>query len=105
MRFIITEHARERLRERIGCLPAKDDKIIGKAWRSQEPVDSCDITNEKYYTAKHAENNEVLHYRKLMGRIFVFVTNTSGVVTLISVVPTNTAIRKLTKPSRKQGEV
>ena len=71
MRIEISEHAVERLKERISCHPSKYMKLAVKAWKSTEKVTNAEIANRWYYENDVYANREI-EYRKLMGRVFIF---------------------------------
>ena len=72
MLFILTTHALERLKKRLLCKEIKYQKIIGKAWKSEQSLPK--IPRE--------ENNI---YRFYLGYIWVFNKAERGRIKLITV--------------------
>ena len=65
--FIFTDHARERLKERMGCREEKYNKIIKKAWyKGKEITDPVALA----HIAKLGYKGRIL--KNLMGYIFIF---------------------------------
>lgn len=68
MRIIITDHARARIVERVGCRPDKVEKIIFKAWKFG--TDPLPWFLERREVNKH---HDFTIYKVFMGGAFVFV--------------------------------
>ena len=82
----VTDHARDRITERIGCSERKIGRLAEKAYRSSEKVSNAEITN--------TYGNEPAGYvfRKLMGMIYVFYTREE--TRLITVYPPANSIMR-----------
>jgi hypothetical protein len=72
--MIVTDHARQRILERIGCHESKILKIVKKALKSTEKIEKGDVANERMYAEMVIDRGEHQFYKKFMGLIFVFVT-------------------------------
>jgi hypothetical protein len=76
-RIEISDHAKERIKIRIGPSPRKLKKIAQKAWQAPE------LTNDFYASKiKKAKFKKYYHeknrvYREYMGYVFVFAVNES----------------------------
>jgi len=71
-KFFLTTHAKTRLKERLQAKPHKHLKIAKKAWYSKPP-DRHEIVKKLEYQKQFRRDGQILHYRQLMGYIFVFV--------------------------------
>ena len=69
--ILITDHAKEAMRERIKCSPSKYEKIARKAWESEEPIQTSEVPNQRFYQNELYKKQNMV-YRKLIGKIFVF---------------------------------
>lgn len=69
--IIITNHAKDSLKERIGCSPDKYMKLATKAWASSEFADPKETPNNRYYTVEK-NRGSICHHKKLLGQIWVF---------------------------------
>jgi len=81
--ILLSDHSKERLRERLGCSDAKMPKLATKAWKSVEPVNPEDVNESR---RNRAEN------RKLMGQFWVWVKNGPDML-LVTVMPSSTKAR------------
>jgi len=74
--FIITQHAEERLIERFGCKKYKIEKIVIKAWNSNEKMKSKYISkfNQKVFL-KFYRNQRYIKMRLYQGYLFIFRLN------------------------------
>lgn len=68
----ISEHAKEMLRERIGCRPEKFQKLARKALKSKENILKGEISKHRFYLTEKYPGKKII-YRKLMGKIFIFI--------------------------------
>lgn len=68
MRIIITDHARARILERVGCRPDKVEKMVFKAWKFG--TDPLMWFLERRERNKH---HDLTIYKVFMGTAFVFV--------------------------------
>jgi hypothetical protein len=68
--IVITDHARERLKERIAVSDRKMEKLAAKALASREPV--APITNRKVYNSRFYKGRERF-VRQLMGKVYIFI--------------------------------
>ena len=93
MEIVITEHAKERMIERLGCKDSKLQKIARKAWLSNEKCSLREIANSKFHSKGRVG---ITHYRKLMGMIYVFHTPPSRRINLITVMPPTTNMARRT---------
>jgi hypothetical protein len=67
----ISDHARERLKERIGVSERKLERLVLKAWLSKEPLPNH--RNQKLHALEERKMpGEVMHIRRLMGWDFFF---------------------------------
>lgn len=79
--FVITNHARERIIQRIKCNPNKIEKLVIKAWYStKEPVPASFV----WYQRAKGYRNENVKYRKFLGFMWVFEQNHRGQKVLIT---------------------
>lgn len=74
--FIITIHAKERLRERLKTKPHKFVKVAKKAWYSK-PIQRRYIKNMEYQL-QFIPKGTTIAYRELMGFVFVFDVSPTG---------------------------
>ena len=80
----ISDHAREKLLERVGVSPRKLDRLVRKAWLSTEPIPKH--RNQKLKTFEERKRpGETMHVRRLMGWDFFFGEQESHVC-LITVI-------------------
>lgn len=77
--MIITNHARERLIERLGCNEKKIEKVVEKAFGSKEKIKKKLITYRKFNGYEDCE------FRMFCGCIFCFRRVESGDPILITV--------------------
>jgi hypothetical protein len=91
LQIFISDHARERMRERLGCHESKYLKIACKAWRSNEKCDMREVPNPNNYIR---DRGDITHYKKFMGKIYVFVENRNGNKTLLTVMPSTTSMAR-----------
>lgn len=99
MRVILTDHAKERLSERLGAKPAKHQKLAEKAWRSTEPVDMREVTNAVRYIREEAEDGKRCEWRKLMGMVFCFGVPIEAVIDATTNGTTEAVLRTVCKPA------
>lgn len=64
--FLVTEHARERMVERLGVHPDKIGLMVYKAWLSKEPLPKSFVINKKIKLYRKRT------YKFYVGGIFVF---------------------------------
>lgn len=64
--FIITNHALERIRKRLGCNDAKIPSVVVKAWASKLTHDDVSLST------KMSSHNAINVYRVFLGCVFVF---------------------------------
>lgn len=68
MKIVITNHARDRIVERVKCRPEKVDKLVAKAWEfGTEPSQWFMIRREMF---KHYDDTT---FKVYMGGVFCFV--------------------------------
>lgn len=67
--FIITDHARQRLTERIGVSEKKMKQLTMKAWYCKERVKEEVKKRSEYY---HKGKNKNIVFRSCMGYTFIF---------------------------------
>ena len=96
MRIIITDHAKDSLRERLGCSEAKFQKIAEKAWKATDSIGKGEIANTKFYEELFGDSTV---YRKLMGAIYVFRQEASAAV-LVTMYPPSKKAGKSTRPPK-----
>lgn len=71
--FVITYHAHDRMLERLKCNEEKIKKVAIKSWYSKEKVCSGLINAKEFIYDNDARcANEKIHYRRLMGYIFIW---------------------------------
>lgn len=97
--ILVSDHAKERMRERIGCKEAKLFKIAQKAWRSTEKLDMREVSNAQRYVAGKTDS----FYRKFMGMIYVFRSTPSSALMLVTVMPPTTRLAR--QRSERKGRV
>lgn len=68
--FIITNHARERMAERIGVNPEKMKKLVMKAWNCNDKVKET-VKNHSEYHYWYMRGRKT-HLRSCMGYTFIF---------------------------------
>lgn len=66
--LIITQHGKERMLERIGCLEKNIEKVVTKAWLHGKPISTSKVKLKKR-RPKHI-------YKEYMGCCFVFEERT-----------------------------
>ena len=66
--FVITEHARERLKERLRVSDRKIDRLVEKAWHSQ----NRNTKKIKLATYTNQFHDKQRIYREILGYVFVF---------------------------------
>lgn len=76
----LTDHAKERLEERVGCRADKMEKLAKKAWASKEV---CKGLNRKAYN--HEKIGDKALFRFFCGYYFVFILE-RGLAKLITVI-------------------
>ncbi len=74
--FVITDHAYQRLKERLKCLEEKIKKVVVKAWHSKIPVGKESILLKESAGWTKAECL-ASKYRIFQGHIFVFILSQS----------------------------
>lgn len=67
--IILTDHAKQRMAERIGVKPHKYQRLAEKAWESDEPVNRKTLLKE-YQTKFYTHGGGTV--RQLMGYTFIF---------------------------------
>jgi hypothetical protein len=66
--FVITDHARERLKERLRVSDRKIPRLVEKAWNSKNK--NTKKIKLALYTNEHHDNKRI--YREVLGYVFVF---------------------------------
>lgn len=90
IKIILSDHAKNHLKERLKCKDAKNLKIAKKAWRSKEPLDMREVANFKF----HNKNHDQKEYKKFLGLIFVFSKIVQNTTMLITVMPPTTQMAR-----------
>lgn len=76
--FVITYHARRRLKERFFCRQNKYQKVTVKAWYSTERINCKGVVRK--FTGKEV-------HRSFQGHLFIFELKKNGKKVLITVLP------------------
>lgn len=82
MSILLTFHAKDRLKTRLKCNPAKFQRVAVKAWCAPEP-NSARKAKFLKYQARFDENRENIRFRELMGFVFIFAIE-DGKIKLIT---------------------
>lgn len=87
MKFQITEHAKERLKQRVGVSDRKMIALCEKAWNSTEPI----IASKNKFTEYNSQTRDQLQHserehRTIMGFTFIFAKVSGRVRRLITVI-------------------
>ena len=69
--FVITNHAEDRIRERVSVKPKKMMRMVVKAWGSKETVPRL---NKLAYAVQFGEDPKFMFYRMFMGYVWIFRT-------------------------------
>ena len=94
MRIIITNHARDRIMERVKCSPDKVEKLVHKAWKyGTEPSQWFMIRREMF------QHNKWTTFKVFMGGVFSFVRHSpkSNVLILTTCLNYNHEYKKVHK--------
>jgi hypothetical protein len=67
MKIIITNHARDRILQRVGCRKEKVEKVTKKAYNSKEKIREGFLNKREFNGYKGSE------WRMFQGCVFVFV--------------------------------
>lgn len=78
----LTDHAKEKLLERLHIPENKMQKIALKAWKATDIPPDSEIPSVKHYAER-----EDFQYRKLMGQVFVFSPAGPYEMNLVTVYP------------------
>lgn len=92
--FIISVHAYKRLCERLGCNKNKIEKVVSKAWRSNDMATFIHLENFNRYDG--------FCYRSFNGYVFIFSIKESIKKILVTVIPYN---KKQTGLIKKPKEI
>lgn len=94
MRIVITNHARDRIVERVKCSPDKVEKLVYKAWKyGTEPSQWFMIRREMF------QHNKWTTFKVFMGGVFSFVRHSpkSNVLILTTCLNYNHEYKKVHK--------
>jgi len=72
MTVVVSDHAKERLAERVGVKPHKYVKLASKALKSKEPINQKTLF--KVYQSKFHRKG-FTQVKQLMGYSFIFIKN------------------------------
>jgi hypothetical protein len=76
--LLVSDHARQRIKERLNTSDRKIQKLVQKAWNSKDVENPKAVWTE--YKSKIVYENENRICKSLMGYVFLFAENRDSIV-------------------------
>ena len=103
MRIYLTSHVvKDVFPKRLPCKPEKMVTVAAKAWKSTEEILPGELDNQQHNLEAKTDGTVQIHYRKLMGFIFVFSEKVNGRIVLVTFYPPSTKLARMNAQEQKE---